>query len=355
MSRPRAAHGRPLQTRHRRPGLLQLSPAVSVQYNDPQAPGIGAGVSMPKPEKILAQELLELEVLDLTAGETVGSVLDFSITRDGRVALIGLLPVQWYRGGLGITPQSIAGLNHDCICLAHGAVLAPFAPDEQESFSVYFGDHIQGKPVLQEDGALLGELVDFCFNLEDGRILDLIVQDASEKRVRVPVEALKTIGRDYIVIQRGGTGQAVSSSTPEAVVAMSQADAPEATDTAPGTAVAADDILIEAALPEVGPGIEPAEQSAPSFAAEHPVPPELTRAEEKAALFGTALPAELSKFDQKKRDFLRGRKAHREIKTAGGELIAAKGAALDDAKLNSIVEAGLLGEVFIEMTLSKKE
>jgi sporulation protein YlmC with PRC-barrel domain len=310
---------------------------------------------MPKPEKILAQELLELEVLDLTAGETVGSVLDFSITRDGHVALIGLLPVQWYRGGLGITPQSIAGLNHDCICLAQGAVLAPFAPDEQESFSVYFGDHIQGKPVLQEDGALLGELVDFCFNLEDGRILDLIVQDASEKRVRVPVEALKTIGRDYIVIQRGGTGQAATLSAPDAVVAMPKADAPEATGAAPDTAEAADDLLIEAAIPEADPGVEPAEISAPSFAAEHPAPPEPARAEEKTALFGAPPPAELTKFDQKKRDFLRGRKAHRDIAAPGGAVIAAKGASLDDAKLNSIIEAGLLGEVFIEMTLSKKE
>jgi sporulation protein YlmC with PRC-barrel domain len=301
---------------------------------------------MPKPDKILAQELLELEVLDLTAGETVGSVLDFSITRDGRVALIGLLPVQWYRGGLGVTPQSIATLNRDCICLAQGTVLAPFAPDEQESFSVYFGDHIQGKPVLQEDGALLGELVDFCFSLDDGRILDLIVQDASEKRVRVPVEALKTIGRDYIVIQRGGIGQAVAPSAPPAS---------EVPATAPEPAEAVDVVVAGAEVLANEPGVGVAEESAPSFAAEHPAVPELTRAEEKAALFGAPPPAELTKFDQKKRDFLRGRKAHRDITAPGGAVIAAKGAALDEAKLSQIVEAGLLGEVFIEMTLSKKE
>lgn len=311
------------------------------------ASGVGAGVSMPKPEKILAQELLELEVLDLTAGETVGSVLDFSITRDGRVALIGLLPVQWYRGGLGVTPQSIAGLNRDCICLAQGTALAPFAPDEQESFSVYFGDHIQGKPVLQEDGALLGELVDFCFSLDDGRILDLIVQDANEKRVRVPVEALKTIGRDYIVIQRGGTSQAA----PEAVVAAPKASAPPA----PEVAVDLDESLTDAAAIDGDPGAGLEEEPAASIPAVASAAPELTRAEEKAALFGNVPPAELTKFDQKKRDFLRGRKAHRDIAAPGGELIAAKGASLDDAKLNSIIEAGLLGDVFIEMTLTKKE
>jgi sporulation protein YlmC with PRC-barrel domain len=302
---------------------------------------------MPKPEKILAQELLELEVLDLTAGETVGSVLDFAITRDGRVALIGLLPVQWYRGGLGVTPQSIAGLTRDCICLAQGAALAPFAPDEQESFSVYFGDHIQGKSVLQDDGALLGELVDFCFNLDDGRILDLIVQDASEKRVRVPVEAFKTIGRDYIVIQRG----APSQPTPEAAAAQPPQEAMPAKQAAP----AADESPVEPAVLDANPGAGLAEESVLNVEAEIPAGHELTREEEKAALFGQAQPAELSKFDQKKRDFLRGRKAHRDIATPSGELIAAKGAALDDAKLNRIIETGLLGEVFIEMTLSKKE
>ncbi len=316
---------------------------------------------MPKPEKILAQELLELEVLDLSRGETLGSIVDFSITRDGRVALIGLLPVQWYRGGLGITPASIAGITPDCICLAADAELAAFAPDEQDTFSVHFGGQIQGKPVLQEDGAVLGELVDFAFSLEDGKILDLVVQDASEKRVRVPVEAFRTIGRDYVVIQRGGLSQGAAAAAPAL---------PEPAPVAP-VAVAAAAAVASAPEPELEPAaaaetvldavvLEDVPQVDASLALEPPpavasAAPELSRAEEKAALFGPGEPAELTKFDQKKRDFLRGRKAHRDIATPGGELLAAKGSALDDAKLNRIIDAGLLGDVFIEMTLSKKE
>jgi sporulation protein YlmC with PRC-barrel domain len=317
---------------------------------------------MPKPEKILAQELLELEVLDLTRGETLGSIVDLAITRDGRVALIGLLPVQWYRGGLGLAPGSIAGINRDCICLAADAKLSPFEPDELETFSVHFGGQIQGKPVLQDDGVVLGELVDFSFNLDDGRILDLVVQDASEKRVRVPVEAFRAIGRDYVVIQRGGTSQPVAGGAPSPAAAVPAAersaeDSPGGEDSSapdPPPAVAEPEA---SALPDAAPEpeavVEPAAETAPATAPE--AQPELSRAQEKAALFGPGEPAELTKFDQKKRDFLRGRKAHRDIAAPGGEVLAKKGAALDDATLGRIIDAGLLGEVFIEMTLSKKE
>jgi uncharacterized protein YrrD len=316
---------------------------------------------MPKPDKILAQELLEREVLDLTAGETVGSVVDYCLSRDGTVALIGILPARWFTGGVGVPPAAIASLNLERICLAEGTALAPFVPDGQETFSAYADDQIHGKLVLQEDGELLGELVDFAFSLTDGRILDLVVQDASEKRVRVPVEAFKTIGREYIIIQRGALAvQAASAPQP--------APAPLPSPAVPSAPVS------ESAMAEEG--LEPEEEPAP--AAEFPASgtaalpgarqaesaaaqastagglAEPSREEEKAALFGGAPePAALSKFDQKKRDFLRGRKAHRDVSSPEGELIVAKGGALDDAALERIIQAGLLGDVFIEMTLAK--
>lgn len=79
-----------------------------------------------------------------------------------------------------------------------------------------------------------------------------------------------------------------------------------------------------------------------------------SRSEEKQALFGGKKPeAGLSKFDQKKCDFLRGRNAHRDIKNSAGELVAAKGDKLDDEALHKIIAAGLLADVFIEMTVNK--
>lgn len=312
---------------------------------------------MSKPEKILAQELLELKVLDLSRGETLGSIVDFCITRDGRVVLLGLLPVQWFRGGLGIPPASIAGLNRECVCLAANTELAAFAPDEQDTFSTHFGSQIQGKPVLQEDGAVLGVLVDFAFSLADGRILDLVVQDAAEKRVRVPVESLRTIGRDYVVIQRAGLSQAAAA-TPPAPAIPSQALHAVEVSLPPGGGMGAEEAGAPAAggpMPDTVALEEAPEAPALDTAPAAPAPEaEPTREQEKAALFGEA-PAELSKFDEKKRDFLRGRKAHRDITAPDGEILAHKGSALDEAKLDRIIAAGLLGEVFIEMTLSKKE
>lgn len=296
---------------------------------------------MPKPDKILAQELLEREVLDLTAGETVGSVVDYCLKRDGTVALIGILAARWFTGGVGVPPAAIASLNLERICLAEGTALAPFAPDGQETFSAYADDQIHGKLVLQEDGELLGELVDFAFSLANGRILDLVVQDAGEKRVRVPVEAFRTIGREYIIIQRGALAAQTASALHAAPSPAPGPAEPGAPDTAP--AIGGDDFEPEE---ELAPAVELAPTGAEFL--------EPGREKEKAALFGGAPePVALSKFDQKKRDFLRGRKAHRDLSTPEGELIVAKGGALDDAALERIIQAGLLGDVFIEMTLTK--
>jgi len=62
---------------------------------------------------------------------------------------------------------------------------------------------------------------------------------------------------------------------------------------------------------------------------------------------------QISKFDQKKLDFLRGKAAHRDIKDSAGIILVAKDELLDQPALERIVQGGVLGEVFIEMTLKK--
>lgn len=296
---------------------------------------------MAKPDRILAQELIDREVMDIKAGEIVGSIVDFALGLDGSVALIGILPLEWYKGGQGITPESIVSVNPQRVCIADSSALASFAPDSEQTFSTHLGETIQGKSVLQEDGEQLGQLLDFSFSLDDGTIGDLIVLDEAGKKVRIAVEALKTIGRDYIVIERG--------------------IAPE---------VGLTHEALEDVLPQPPEGTPPVEADGPpptpSELDEEPPPApaaktqaaeptrEPTRAEEKQALFGEPpSPGELSAFDQKKRDFLLGRPAHRDIRTAEGELIAAKGEQLSDAVLQRIITAGMLGDVFIEMTVNK--
>jgi sporulation protein YlmC with PRC-barrel domain len=326
---------------------------------------------MAKPERILAHELLDHEVMDLSAGQILGTVVDFAISRDGRVTQLGILPLEWYLGGKGIAPEHITNINADRVCIASAESLAEFTPDGVESFSAMLGERFLGKPVLQHDGEVLGELADFWLSLLDGRICDLVVTGADDKRSKVPVESIKTIGRDYIVIERASVATEPQADPPAPALGKAEAagDAMPAAKQQP----AAPGSPTQAAEPksEVKPINTQAEAAAPVLAKTEPaldIPPELeaapppapaaagepSRSEEKQALFGAKkTDASLSKFDQKKCDFLRGRPAHREIKNAAGDILAAKGDKLDDDALQRIIDAGLLADVFIEMTVNK--
>jgi len=279
---------------------------------------------MSKPEKILAQELINREVLDLKAGEVVGSIRDFALTRDGLISLIGILAQDWFIGGQGVPPSSVTNVKHERVTVSDTSALTEFAPDGVETFSVRSNDYIRNKSVLSEDGEELGKLQDFAFQLDDGKIVDLVVLDANEKKAKIPVDAIQTIGRDYIVIVRGKPSFERADDPPVAA---------DVTDEAPTKKMTAE-------LPADAPVTkEPAEPS---------------RTEEKEALFGGGSEEPvLNKFDQKKRDFLNGREAHRDISTEDGELIVAKGEPIEGEVLAMIIEHNLLGKIFIEMTLNK--
>jgi sporulation protein YlmC with PRC-barrel domain len=418
---------------------------------------------MAKPDKILAHELLDREVLDLRAGEVAGSVVDFGINREGKVQLIGILPVAWYGGGRGITPASITFLTEDRLCIANGDALEDFAPDGDVLISTNSGGQIYGKTVLLHDGEMLGELADFRFNLGDGKITDLLVLDGDDRRTRIPIEKITTIGKDYIIIERGaaaadsdaaGEASPFSSAAavepepaaaesipaslpparggktkskaatgalqpkaveraPEPAPAWEAAPAPSPTWEAPAVeapaeppvgassweavaepaavtdwpataapAVAEAETVSPAVLDEAPPvameDTAPAATEAWSEAASEPVPapdhgPVFDNVVAPAAGLDSVfdVPAaplssepevdplfevkgvQISKFDQKKLDFLRGKLAHRDIKDTEGIILVAKDEELDQPALMRIVQGGVLGEVFIEMTLKK--
>jgi hypothetical protein len=341
---------------------------------------------------------------------------------------------------------------------------------------------------------MLGELADFRFNLGDGKITDLLVLDHDQRRTRIPIEKITTIGKDYIIIERGAAtaeAEAAGDASPfsNAAAVTAEPTAAEEEITAP-PAIAAEPVPVSTApvgrgrqrgrsaaaqatpstseeTPEPVPAAEPEE--APNFqlgdvlapagvAAELPTVSESLPAEESqsytlespsgylaaesaatgylgnpaepepmlvedAALespataeqsmatavednfavqassveaysnsigngngtpgngtnldsvfsvpaaqgpaddlmsHGAAEPEafnggelQISKFDQKKLDFLRGKLAHRDIKDPAGIILVAKDEVLDQPALVRIVQGGVLGEVFIEMTLKK--
>lgn len=260
---------------------------------------------MAKPEKILAQELLDCEVMDLGAGRIVGTVVDFAISRDGTVVQMGILPLEWYQGGKGIAPGSITNINADRVIIDSADNLGEFAPDGEEQFSAQLGDTLLGKPVLQSDGEILGELADFWLKLEDGKITDLVVTGGDDKRVKVPLEAIKTIGRDYIVIVRGKGAEAPLAESKDtegkAKAAAGEQDAgagqvgPASAPSQPAAAKPqAEEKPQPAAKPAAKPAEEPVEPEEPAAAVEDEqraaadeappeVPPELDEAPPPAA------------------------------------------------------------------------
>lgn len=294
---------------------------------------------MAKPDKILAQELLNLEVLDLAAGEVVGKIIDLALTRTGQVALIGVLPAAWYGGGKGIAPEKIASIHHLRVCVEGSDALEDFAPDGESQFSMLGDALMPTKQVLQEDGEMLGSLVDFAFNLADGMICELIVLGHDDKRTKVPVESIRTIGKDYIVITRGKLSMEPAGDAPVPVKVIEKPEAKPETKADPEPAPVAADPPADDGKPEVPAKANPAKAAADDDG-------DALFVEEKSG------PA-LSKYDQKKRDFLLGRQAHRDIKDKDGGLIVAKDDAIDNGVIGKIIAAGLLGDVFIELTLKK--
>jgi sporulation protein YlmC with PRC-barrel domain len=293
---------------------------------------------MGKPEKILAQDLMGRELLDLAAGEIVGQVTDFAITRDGTVKLVGILGVEWYAGGQGIAPDAITSVNDDRICIEASEALTGFAPEGDELFAMRAEKLLANRHVLKDDGEMLGLLVDFAFSLTDGRITDLIVRSANEKRVQVPVEHIRTIGREYIIVEHGGKAEG-DEMAPSAVQAPATvppaADAPEAQSAA------------EDPVPEMEVDAEP--KPVPVATTENSVP-----AADKDKLFEEeAEEIKLSKFDQKKKDFLLGKSAHRDIKDANNALIVAEGDTLNEQVVGRIIAADMLGDIFLELTMKK--
>jgi hypothetical protein len=58
----------------------------------------------------------------------------------------------------------------------------------------------------------------------------------------------------------------------------------------------------------------------------------------------------LSTFDRRKAEFLLGKPAHREIRDGDGAVLLAQGASFTAGRIASLMEAGLLNSVFLEMT-----
>jgi sporulation protein YlmC with PRC-barrel domain len=281
------------------------------------------GHSMTKPEKVLANELLQCEVLDLAAGKVIGNVQDLALTLDGRIVAVGVLPRAWYTGGLGISPASIISIQQQRVCIESQDVLTEFRPDKK-SFSMYENGLLASKRVLKQNGEMLGQLMDFSFELASGRITELIVLGENERRSKVAVDCIRAIGPEYLVV-----GQAEVTDAPSAAM-----DNPAVNKDNPNPA---------SSFQEVPPELEEAP------------PPAMSSADQPAGeLFGGSKEeSDLSAFDEKKRKFLLGRPAHRDIKTAEGEMIIAKGESISETAFEGIINAGLLGEVFIEMTLKK--
>jgi uncharacterized protein YrrD len=293
--------------------------------------------------------------MDLREGMVVGNVADFCVTREGQVTLIGILPEEWYRGGQGVAPAQVTHVTADRISIEDSGGLEPFIPDNDTQLSTVFGDNVYGKQVLRQDGELMGVLVDFAFGLADGQITDIAVIGGGEQRELLAIEAVQTIGRNYIVVtlaeapgvEAGAPGPkpAAAAAAPEAAAVAAYAE-PQATYVAP--LPRAEPLIVEPAIVFAEPTVaEPLPEPEP-LAEPEPEPVALApRIEDDPVLTG------LSPFDRKKVEYLLGRSAHRELRTGGGTLIAERGQALDVTALSALASAGLLNAVFLEATSLK--
>ena len=150
-----------------------------------------------------ARELGGLAVVTLTGGERLGRITDvvFQVTT-GRVA--GLLVD---RGGMFSKPRFLAsaqvrGLGADALTIEGEETLTEAAPASAEELAA---KPLEGRPVLNQAGTILGKIADVAVDTEALRVPYLLLatsllDNALHGKPQLPLSQVQTIGADSVIV-----------------------------------------------------------------------------------------------------------------------------------------------------------
>jgi len=148
------------------------------------------------------RELAGLAVVTLTGGERLGRIADVVFQTTGQVT--GFLVD---RGGMFTKPQFLAaaqvrGLGADALTIEAETALTEATPLSTEEMAA---KALEGRPVLNQAGTILGKVADVAVDTETLLVPHLLLatgllDNALHGKPQLPLSQVQTIGADSVIV-----------------------------------------------------------------------------------------------------------------------------------------------------------
>lgn len=152
-----------------------------------------------------------LAVIAVESGERLGEVSDALIDpQERRVAALRVRRGGRFRGNLSdVSFSELQSIGPDAVMLPHREVLRPASDGESITLRI---DEFVGLRVVTERGEAQGTVDDAEFDPVSGALTTVVVAPPGiggllGRRRTVPIEQVRTIGRDAVVLHEIGPGE----------------------------------------------------------------------------------------------------------------------------------------------------
>lgn len=152
-----------------------------------------------------------LAVIAVESGERLGEVSDALIDpQERRVAALRVRRGGRFRGNLSdVSYSELHSIGRDAVMLPHREVLRPASDSERTTLRI---DEFVGLRVVTERGAAQGTVDDAEFDPVSGALTTLVIAPSGiggllGRRRTVPIEEVRAIGRDAVVLHEISFGE----------------------------------------------------------------------------------------------------------------------------------------------------
>ncbi|MFN3335899.1 MAG: PRC-barrel domain-containing protein [Thermomicrobium sp.] len=152
-----------------------------------------------------------LAVIAVESGERLGEVSDALIDpQERRVAVLRVRRGGRFRGDLSdVSFAELQSIGRDAVMLPHREVLRPASEGERNTLRI---DEFVGLRVVTERGEAQGTVDDAEFDPVSGALTVVVIAPPGiggllGRRRTVPIEQVRTIGRDAVVLHEIGSGE----------------------------------------------------------------------------------------------------------------------------------------------------
>jgi len=271
-----------------------------------------------------SQEIIGLPVFSIVDGRKIGQVKDLVINpEEGKVDFLMVSNGSWYVGAKVLPFNSVIGIGEHAVTTESESQLAVVSENQTANALLQRNIEVKGNRVLTNKGNLIGIITEYELDENTGQIQRIEYRSAQDEKTLALIEAqnILTYGSDIVVVR-----EASSDPVPPA-----------------GIVPLAGDIAAPAETEETA---EPEVDKAPV-----PETPDVAEADSpESEVLPSAGADSAALFKEKQKQYLIGRKVNKNIKDAGGSIIIAEGAVIDE----SVIELAEQHNKFVELSQSAK-